>query len=1126
MPVVAQDEAPVQAAAPVATSAQRAVWLLDRVHPGSSLYNVPFAVHLIGPLDLARLRSALTDIAARHAVLRTVFPAPEGIPQPVVQTVADVPMLHHDLRALPPGDRMPAAMRVLRACAEESFDLAVGPLFRACVVKLDDQEHILGVFLHHIICDGPSIQLLFDELAVLYAGGELPALPAQFADFAAGQSSRVELGLDRGVAWWREHLADAPTKLTLPTRPAPARRSWAGATHTSRLPAQLVRAAGELARGSRATPFMVMATAYAALLGKLTDTGELLLGTPVSQRSAVEYEPLIGFFVNTVPLRITIDQSGSFRELLQQVRSETLNAAGHADTPFESLVDALGIDHDPATTPLVQTMLTFEPRPLAEPRLEGLQARLLTLLPDAAKFDLDVMIVRAPGSDDFDLHITYATALYDAETVARLAQRFEALLTAGLADADTPLHRLPLLTEDERRDAVERWNGRGGESAGKTEKPVFVHEWVARHAQARPTAPALSVPGRSVCYAELEEAAGLVAAQLVAAGVVPGDTVAILLPRGLDLVAALLGVLKSGAAYLPLDPTHPPRQHSRVIEMAGARVGLADARTAAQLSEASDMSVLIVDRGHRERRGTTRPGPSPSRAMSARPAAEDLAYVIPTSGSTGEPKGVGVPHSALANHAEAARGRFELGPNDRVLQFATIGFDVAAEELYPTWAAGGCVVLAPEPVPAPEELGAVLKAAAVTVVNLPASYWQQWVRAIETGAEVPDSLRLLVVGSESVDPGALASWSARTGVRAINAYGLTETAITALTYDAGTAFAQGFVPVGTPLPGVRAYVLDTHLGQTPPAVIGELFIGGAGLARGYLGRPDLTAARFLPDPYAEVPGARMHRTGDIARRGRDGTIEVLGRGDDQIKIRGYRIEPGAVEAAICLHPGVAQAVVAAKPGPGGAPRLIGYVVPRTGSAVPPDLRAHLAARLPAYLVPSGFVPVTELPRAASGKADRRALPDPPAVEPPTAGTPPSTPTQRSLVEIWSSVLARRQVGIHENFFDLGATSLGLAAVHQRIAESLSRRLPLVALYEYPTVAALATHLDGDGDEDGDAFGRVAATPRAASEIAAREAGLVRLSRRRRSRAVPTPRPSNDRTEHTKTTPSGEGPHVR
>ncbi|MBS2532743.1 amino acid adenylation domain-containing protein, partial [Catenulispora sp. NF23] len=962
MSVIARIEAPVQSPAPVATSAQRAVWLLDRVHPGSSLYNVPFAVHLIGPLDLVRLRSALTGIAARHAVLRTVFPAPGGIPRPVVQTAADVPMLHHDVRALPPGDRMPAAMRVLRGWAEEPFDLAVGPLFRTGVVKLDGQEHILGIFLHHIICDGPSIHLLFDELAALYAGGELPALPAQFADFAARQSSRV--GLDRGVAWWREHLADAPTKLTLPTRPAPARRSWAGATHTARLPAQLVRAAGELARRSRATPFMVMATAYAALVGKLAGMDELLLGTPVSERSAMEYEPLIGFFVNTVPLRVACDGSGSFRELLHRVRSETLNAAGHADTPFESLVDALGIDHDPATTPLVQTMLTFEPRPLAEPRLQGLQARLLTLLPDAAKFDLDVMIVRSPGSDDFDLHITYATALYDAETVARLAQRFQALLTAGLADADTPLHRLPLLTEDERCDAVERWNAERGESAGKTEKPVFVHEWVARHARARPSAPALFVAERSVCYAELEEAASTVAAQLAQAGVVPGDTVAILLPRGLDLVAALLGVLKAGAAYLPLDPNHPPRQHSQVIEMAGARVGLADARTAARLAEACDIRVLTVDRGPRESRGTTRPGPAS--AVSGRPAAEDLAYVIPTSGSTGEPKGVAVPHSALANHAEAARGRFDLGPDDRVLQFATIGFDVAAEELYPTWAAGGCVVLAPEPVPSPEELGAVLKAAAVTVVNLPASYWQQWVRVIESGAEVPDSLRLLVVGSERVDPGALASWSARTGVRAINAYGLTETAITALTYDAGTAFAQDFVPVGTPLPGVRAYVLDTHLGQTPPGVIGELFIGGAGLARGYLGRPDSTAARFLPDPYAQVPGARMHRTGDIARRGRDGTIEVLGRSDDQIKIRGYRIEPGAVEAAICLHPGVAQAVVAAKPGPGGAPRLVGYVVPRTGSAVPLDLRAHLAARLPAYLVPSAFVPVTELPRAASG----------------------------------------------------------------------------------------------------------------------------------------------------------------
>ena len=1153
-------------AIPAATSAQRALWFLDRLHPGSSSYNVPFAVHLLGPLDQELLRRSLVAIIRRHAALRTVFPAPDGDPRPIVRAVTDVPVVVHDASGLPPGERNRAALGVLRGWAEEPFDLAVGPLFRAGIVKLTDQEHFLGLFLHHIVCDGPSMHVLFDELAVLYGGGEPSALPAQFADFAAEQNA--VLGLEQGVAWWREHLEGAPTKLTLPTdRPAPAQRDWAGATHTAALPARLVAEAGRLAREERGTPFMVMAAAYAALLGKLTGMGELLLGTPVAGRSREEHEPLIGFFVNTVPLRIAPAGAGSFRELVRRVRTETLDAVGHADTPFEALVDRLRIDHDPATTPLVQTVLTFEPRPLAEPRLPGLEAHLVTILPDAAKFDLDVMIVRAPDSDEFELHISYATALFDADTVARLARRFEALLAAGLADPDAPLHRLPLLTEDERRDAAERWNsvvsqgalGQGSavegdavqgavvQSGGAQEgvaravngarassEPVLVHEWVARHALTRPTAPAVYGEGRSLAYVELDAAADAVAGRLAAAGVAAGDTVAILLPRGLNLVTAVLGVLKAGAAYLPLDPTHPPKRLSRVIELAQARVALVDGHTAHRLAAVGDIRILLVDAAERDpERDTSRDaGSDPDRAGApsmpddpaatpSRPTPDDLAYVIFTSGSTGEPKGVGVPHGALANHAAAARARFALGPDDRVLQFATIAFDVAAEELYPTWAAGGCVVLAPEPVPAPADLSAVLEATAATVVNLPASYWQQWVRAIEAGAAVPGSLRLLVVGSESVEPGALASWCARTGVRAVNAYGLTETTITALTHDAGTAFAQRFVPVGMPLAGVRAYVLGADLAQTPPGVIGELFIGGSGLARGYLGRPDLTAARFLPDPYSVRPGARMHRTGDIARRGRDGSIELIGRADEQIKIRGYRIEPGEVEAAICAHPGVAQAVVAAKPGPGGAPRLIGYLVPRTGNAVPPDLRAHLAARLPAYLMPSGFIAVTEFPRAASGKVDRRALPDPPAApaESSAVAAPPSTPTQRRLAEIWCAALEREQVGVYDNFFDLGGTSFGLAAVHKRIVELFGRRLPLVAMYEHPTVAALAAHLDDDGDGPGDGAdtaggavpgaGAPGRSDAAAADAARREAGRARLDRRRRSRTGPAPRPASD-----------------
>lgn len=1084
---------------PPLSSAQRGLWLLDRLHPGGSLYNVPFAVRLTGPLDTADLERALRRTAERHEVLRTVFPVRDnGEPYQRVLPAPRVPLTVLDLRhgtrpaaggaaqerggpgrGAPTGTPEQDAWQAVRDGAETPFDLAEGPLFRTLLVRLADDEHILGVFLHHIVCDGPSIHLLFDELAAFYADGHahLPDLATQFADHA----TRGQQAPTTGVDWWIAHLDGAPTVLPLPTdRPRPALRSGRGATRTVRLPGALIEAAGALARRQRASTFMVMTAVYAALLARLTGARDLLIGSPVAGRTETELEGLIGFFVNTLPLRVDLSGDPDVTTLLGRVRDTTLAAVEHTEVPFDSLVEALRLDRDPGTTPLIQTLLTYEPAPLADPRFEGLEATLLPILPDAAKFDLDLMVVKSPdGSGDFDLSLTYSTDVFEPGTVMKLARRFEAMLAAAVADPALPLSRLPLLTPDEAADAAEVWNP-AAPAVG--DSGPMVHEWVAQQASARPDGPAVrDSDGRTLGYAELASRSDVVAHRLARAGATSGDTVAIMLPRGIDLVTAMLSTLKCGAAYLPLDRTHPSAHLAKVMSAAGVRHVLTDDEGAGRFDETGVRPVLVgaadEPSGQVPDRRPVHPG--------------DLAYTIFTSGSTGEPKGVGVPHGALANHAGAIRDRFGLGPGDRVLQFANAAFDVAAEELFPTWAAGACVVLAPDPVPAPEQLSDHLDALGITVANLPASYWQRWAAALkETGTAVPAALRLLVVGSEPVDAATLAEWCRRVPVPVINAYGLTETTITALAHQVEPGFDGGQAAVGTPLRGVRAYVLDEGLEQLPPGVPGELYIGGAGLARGYLGRPDLTAERFLPDPFAGLPGARMHRTGDRARRRPDGALEVLGRVDEQLKVRGYRIEPGEVEAALCAHPEVIQAAVAARAGTDGSPLLAGYVVTRTG-VMPQDLRSWLTSCLPAHLVPGALTCLPELPLSSSGKVNRKALPEPGGPPARESVLPARTDLERRLLAVWQDVLQLEQAGVRDNFFDLGGTSFTLAAVHARLCELLGRRLPLVTLYEHPTIAALAAHLQGPGTEPPSA---AAPDAQAAGRL---RAGRARLGHRRR-----------------------------
>ena len=1036
--------------------AQQGLWLVEQLHPGSAAYNVPVAVELDGALDVPALHRALQRVVDRHEALRTIVREVAGAPFQHVEPHLELSLSVTDLTGISADARDAAVRELVDAWAAEPFDLALGPLVRARLIRLGGTGHVLVLVLHHLICDGPSLHLLFDELADLYAGVQPRPLPMQYAQFAAMERGRVLSTSE--IDWWRGYLADAPTALAVPTdRPYPTVRRTDGATSVLRLPAATAAGITSLARRLRATPFTVALAAYAALVGRLGGVTDVLIGTPVGGRTTAELEPLIGFFVTTVPVRVNLSGDPSFTDLVRRVRSSTLEAISHRDVPFEALVDALRIDRDPGRTPLVQTVFTYESTPMVQPRFAGLTARPLTLRAAAAKFDLDVMAVNAPdGSGDVEVSITYSTALFDEPTADRIGGALVRMLAAAVADPELPVGELPLIGVQERATILHEWARTGSaHDPGAT-----VDELFARRAAATPSEPAVVSGDGTLTYRGLADRAAGLADHLTSLGVRPDDVVGVLLPRIPDLATALLGVLRAGAAYLPLDPTHPADHLARVLTAAGARVVVATAPTAHRL-DGAPVTVVDIDRLDLDNTTGTR-DPAVQRGVRRHP--DQLAYVIFTSGSTGEPKGVGIPHRALVNHALAIRDRFGLRPSDRVLQFANIGFDVAAEELFPTWLAGASVVLAPEPTPPPTALTELLIRDRITVANLPASYWQLWTGELDRDRECPAGLlRLLVVGSESVDAATLNTWCRDTGVPVINAYGLTETTVTAVIHAVEPPILGPGVPIGRPIDGVRAYVLDRELRPVPPGTPGELYLAGAALARGYLGRPDLTAQRFVPDPFGR-PGGRMHRTGDRARWRTDGTIEVLGRADTQLKVGGYRVEPAQVEAAMSGHPDVAQSVVAIRPGAHGN-RLIGYVVPRTGTAqtpvVPADLRTHLSARLPAYLIPAAFVALEAMPVTAGGKLDRASLPDPTTFAPARPGERNGeavTDLERAVAAIWRDVLRLDRVGVHDNFFDLGGSSIALAGVHARLTDLLGRRLPVVTLYEHPTIAALAGHL--------------------------------------------------------------------
>ncbi|MEA2690743.1 MAG: hypothetical protein QOJ16_130, partial [Acidobacteriota bacterium] len=1049
--------------------AQQRMWFLDRLDPGNPANNIFRALTFSGRLDPAVLARALTEIVRRHEALRTTFPTVGDEPRQRVAAAAELPLPTVDLSGLPAARRQPAAAELAGRESRHAFDLARGPLFRAALLRLDRAEHVLFLGLHHIVADGWSLGLLSAELTTLYPAlsrglpSPLPEPALQYPDFATGQRERMTGDRLRAeLDWWREEIGEAPTVLELPAdRQRPAAESFRGSLERLALPAEVESGLKTLGREAGATLFMTLLAAFEVLLYRYTGQPGFLVGTTVAGRDRQESEGSIGFFANTLLLPAGLAGNPAFRQLLARVRQSTLSAYGHQELPFERLVEELHPERDLSRNPLFQVLFALQNLPPQEVSLPGLTLGEMDVERGLSKLDLTLDL--ADNGCGVAGYFEYSTDLFEAATIARLAGHFLTLLAGIAADPDHPVAELPLLARTERQRILFGWNPEGYEP-----RPA-VPGRIAAQARLTPTAPAVLFGGERLSYADLDSRANRLARYLRRRGVGADTRVGLCLERSLAMAVALLGVLKAGAAYVPLDPAYPRERLALMIADTGMPVLLTTAPLAAGLPEVPggpDLLCLDLE----ECRIDAEDAGDPDWEV----LGEGLAYVVYTSGSTGRPKGVGVPHRALANHAAECARWYGLGEADRVLQFTSLSFDITSEEIFPTWISGGAVVPRPPGLfPSLAELEELLDRHGVTVVNLPTAYWHEWASELHrTRRRPPASLRLAIVGTEQALPERLAEWLDLPGggVRFANSYASTECTVTALIHLSGEgslarARAGHRIPVGRPIDNCRVYVLDGEMEPVPIGVHGDVYIGGANVSRGYLQHPERTAGVFLPDPFGTCgPGGRLYRQGDRGRFLPTGELECLGRSDDQVKVRGYRVEPGEIEAALARHPGVRECVVLVREDGAAGRRLVGYVAEDPDHrATAEELRTYLKASLPEYMVPAGLVVQEDLPLTSNGKVDRRALLriDPVRESTPEAGGDgtPRSPLEELVLEIWSQVLKRERLGIHDNFFDLGGHSLLATQVISRVKQALGVDLPLRALFEAPTVAGLAAAVE-------------------------------------------------------------------
>ncbi|AOJ24806.1 non-ribosomal peptide synthetase [Burkholderia seminalis] len=1043
-----------------ASFAQTRLWLHARLIDAPDAYHITERLALTGPLDVHALRLACDALIARHEALRTTFDeAQDGVAQ-TIHAPLRCPWRETDLEALPAAQRAARAEAVATADEAEPFDLGTAPLVRAHLVRFDATHHWLALTVHHIVSDGWSSGVMLDELAAFYRAYAsdrpvpLAPLPIQYADYALWQRRWLDAGeRDRQLAFWRERLDPQRGVLTLPGAAArPARRSARGARHVFSLDARVGAQLRAFAAASGATPFAVLLAALDALLARATGDARICVGVPAANRERAEVAGLIGFFVNTLAIDVDVPAHGDFSSLVARTQRALVDAQMHQDVPFEQVVDALGVPRSASHHPLFQVMAAYGER-RALPALGAASAALLPSGTPSAKFDLTLSVEATPDGT-FDAAFIYALDLFDADAIARLAARFVTLLTDALARPDRPVGDLDWLPADERAQLF-AWNAPAG--ATDAEPFVPVHARIAAHAQARPHARGVADIDRALTRGEVDARAARLARHLVAAGVRPEMRVGVALQRSVDLLVALIAVLKSGAAFVPLDPAHPRERLAQIVGDANIAHVLTDGASAASLPELPALRVWRADAidaldeaGH-----VVLPDVLPGHA----------AYAIYTSGSTGKPKGVIVDHASFALHCAAIAERYGASEHDVFLLFQSVNFDGAHEGWFSQYMSGAAVSVTADVLWPPAQTCAMMVRDGVTMTYVPpgcAAQLAEW--ALQHGA--PPTLRSLTVGGEATSREAFAMLRrALPNVRVVNGYGPTETVITPTLWmfrpgdDLAKLGDAAYLPIGTLVGARTAHVLDARLHPLPVGVIGELYLGGEGIgvARGYLDRPALTAERFVPDPYGAA-GARLYRTGDLVRRRADGVFDFIGRVDHQVKLRGLRIELGEIEAQLAAHDAVREACAVVH-GQGALAQLVAYVeltADARAAAQPVEaatLDAHLRRTLPDYMVPAQLIVLDALPRNANSKVDRARLPAPVRVE--RAYEAPRDGDETALAAIWCDVLNLERVGRGDHFFDLGGHSLAAVRVATRVAERLGRDVPVRALFEAPVLAQYA-----------------------------------------------------------------------
>ncbi len=1030
--------------------AQQRLWFLHQLKPESAVYNISSAMRLRGELDVAVLQQTLTEVVRRHELLRTTFAVQNGEPVQVIGEPRDVPLPVVDLSELNESEREAESRRLVAVEAVQPFDLSTGPLLRVGLLRLSSEEHVLPLTVHHIISDGWSIGVMVREVATLFAAfskGEsspLPELAVQYADFAMWQREwfRDEI-LERELDYWRNQLSGALPILELPIdKPRPAVQSFRGSNEPLGLDEQISKQLRELSRREGVTLFMTLLAAWQLLLSRYTGQEDIVVGTPIAGRNRLETEDLIGFFVNTLVLRTDLGKNPSFREVLKRVRDVVLGAYSHQDVPFERLVDEVHAERSLSHTPLFQVAIALQNTPQQSLSLTELELSEVEAGNETAAFDLTLTL--AETEQVIGGALVYNTDLFEAATIKSMVSHYNALLRAVIAHPELRLSELPLLSEREREELVVELNNERLEYAPEALVPELFEAQVRR----APQALAVVDETQQLTYGELNERAEQLARQLRTLGVGPETVVGVCMERSVELVVALLAVLKAGGAYLPLDLSYPAARLAFMLNDAQAAVLLTTTTVLPQLTVPAATRVVCCDV---ELSGEV------SEALLPQVSAGSLAYVIYTSGSTGQPKGVMISHGALLNLVQWHNSEYELTSEDRVTQLASVAFDAAVWELWPALCAGASVQLVPEEVRTlVGQLPQWLSEREVTVSFLPTPLAEQVLRQ-EWPAE--SRLRFLLTGGDQ-----LHVYRGEVGFAVVNHYGPTEaTVLCTAGAVARRAEVSGVLPpIGRAVANTQVYVLDEWQQLAPRGVVGELYIGGAGVARGYLGRAELTAERFVPDAVSGRRGERLYRTGDLVRYRADGELEYVGRVDQQVKVRGYRIELGEIEAVLREHEAVAESVVVAQRENGHEPRLVAYVTGAMGAfadepMVLEELRQMVQVKLPQYMAPTSYVVLPELPLTANGKVDRQQLPAFSSQDK-TNYVAPHDELQLLLVEMWSEILGIEKLGIHDDFFSLNGDSIRGASFIYKLREKLGEPVHVATIFKAPTIARFAEEL--------------------------------------------------------------------